>query len=154
MFAFTSFHHSLYYISVSSIQCFMFSYLLVSHQIRLPSSRKLALHFKYSKSAQVFQRRAAIRLQSSRFSMSTNGTSNGSKQELDPNQGGDPNKKTYNKQATGEALKTANAHSNDHDLKLYGSCFCPFVHRVWVSNTSSRTLELSGYPLTLLPVYF
>lgn len=66
--------------------------------------------------------------------MSTNGDTNGStKQELDPNQGGDPNKKTYHKQATGEALKTAEAHYAEQDLKLYGSCFCPFVHRVWIS---------------------
>lgn len=71
--------------------------------------------------------------------MSTNGTTDGSaKQELDPNQGGDPTKKTYNKQATGEAWKTAQSHSAEHDLKLYGSCFCPFVHRVWIS------LELKG----------
>ena len=69
----------------------------------------------------------------SRVKMSTNGATNGSKQDLDPNQGGDPNKKTYHKRATGEALKTADAHSVDHDLKLYGSCFCPFVHRVWIS---------------------
>lgn len=60
-------------------------------------------------------------------------STNGSKQDLDPNQGGDPNKKTYHKQATGEALKTVQAHSADHNLKLYGSCFCPFVHRVWIS---------------------
>ena len=65
--------------------------------------------------------------------MSTNNTTNGTKAELDPNQGGDPNKKTYHKKATGEALKTAEAHSTEHDLKLYGSCFCPFVHRVWIS---------------------
>ena len=66
--------------------------------------------------------------------MSTNGTNNGSsKQDLDPNQGGDESKKTYHKQATGEAWKTVQAHSNDKDLKLYGSCFCPFVHRVWIS---------------------
>ncbi|KAK3720331.1 hypothetical protein LTR37_003742 [Vermiconidia calcicola] len=65
--------------------------------------------------------------------MSTNGTANGSKQDLDPNQGGDANKKTYHKTATGEALRTANAHSEEKDLKLYGSCFCPFVHRVWIS---------------------
>ena len=56
-----------------------------------------------------------------------------SSQGLDPNQGGDTNKKTYHKEATGEALKTAKAHSAEHDLKLYGSCFCPFVHRVWIS---------------------
>jgi len=63
--------------------------------------------------------------------MSTNGTQ--SKKELDPNQGGDESKKTYHKQATGEAWKTVQAHSSDNDLKLYGSCFCPFVHRVWIS---------------------
>lgn len=58
--------------------------------------------------------------------------------ELDPNQGGDATKKTYHKQATGEARKTADAHALEHDLKLYGSCFCPFVQRVWIS------LELKG----------
>ncbi|KAI7578532.1 hypothetical protein D0869_12840 [Hortaea werneckii] len=56
-----------------------------------------------------------------------------SKAELDPNQGGDATKKTYHKQATGEAWKTVHAHSTDKPLKLYGSCFCPFVHRVWIS---------------------
>lgn len=60
-------------------------------------------------------------------------TSKANKAELDPNQGGDSNKKTYNKQATGAAWETVQAHSADHDLKLYGSCFCPFVHRVWIS---------------------
>jgi glutathione S-transferase len=53
--------------------------------------------------------------------------------ELDPNQNGDSTKKTYNKQATGLAWETVQAHSADNDLKLYGSCFCPFVHRVWIS---------------------
>lgn len=62
--------------------------------------------------------------------LATNGAS---KQEMDANQGGDQNKKTYHKQATGEALKTAQNHSAENDLKLYGSCFCPFVHRVWIS---------------------
>lgn len=66
--------------------------------------------------------------------MAANGQATGStKQELDPNQGGDDKKKTYSKQATGEAWKTVQAHSADRDLKLYGSCFCPFVHRVWIS---------------------
>ncbi|KAL1586869.1 hypothetical protein WHR41_04190 [Cladosporium halotolerans] len=55
------------------------------------------------------------------------------KQGLDPNQGGDATKKTYNKQATGVAWETVQSHSAEHDLKLYGSCFCPFVHRVWIS---------------------
>jgi len=43
--------------------------------------------------------------------------------ELDPNQGGDANKKTYHKQATGEAFKTVEKHAAEKDLKLYGSCF-------------------------------
>jgi hypothetical protein len=41
-----------------------------------------------------------------------------SKQDLDPNQGGDSGKKTYHKKATGEALKTAEAHSAEKELKL------------------------------------
>lgn len=53
--------------------------------------------------------------------------------ELDPNQGGDANKKTYHKQATGAAWETVQEHSDEQQLKLYGSCFCPFVHRVWIS---------------------
>ena len=65
--------------------------------------------------------------------MSSNGVTNGTKQDLDPNQGGDAKKKTYHKQPTGEAKKTADAHSSENTLKLYGSCFCPFVHRVWIS---------------------
>jgi len=32
-------------------------------------------------------------------------------------------KKTYHKKATGKALETANKHSQEHDLKLYGGCF-------------------------------
>lgn len=45
------------------------------------------------------------------------------KSNLDPNQGGDATKKSYHKSPTGAALQTANAHSADHDLQLYGSCF-------------------------------
>ncbi|KAI9722281.1 MAG: hypothetical protein M1812_001753 [Candelaria pacifica] len=41
--------------------------------------------------------------------------------------------KTYHKKATGNALSTVKKHSKDHDLKLLGSCFCPFVQRVWIS---------------------
>jgi len=52
---------------------------------------------------------------------------------MDPNQGGDVTKKTYHKQATGRAWETVQTHSQENDLKLYGSCFCPFVHRVWIS---------------------
>ncbi|CAD0096965.1 unnamed protein product [Aureobasidium vineae] len=42
-------------------------------------------------------------------------------------------KKTYYKKATGKALETVEKHSSDHELKLFGSCFCPFVQRVWIS---------------------
>ncbi|KAF1974993.1 hypothetical protein BU23DRAFT_552831 [Bimuria novae-zelandiae CBS 107.79] len=48
-------------------------------------------------------------------------------------QGGDSTKKTYHKKATGNALVTVKSHAKDEDLKLYGSCFCPFVQRVWIS---------------------
>ncbi|KAL8933254.1 MAG: hypothetical protein Q9211_005883 [Gyalolechia sp. 1 TL-2023] len=41
--------------------------------------------------------------------------------------------KTYHKKATGDALLTVKKHSKEHDLKLYGSCFCPWVQRVWIS---------------------
>ncbi|KAJ4296471.1 hypothetical protein N0V90_006516 [Kalmusia sp. IMI 367209] len=51
----------------------------------------------------------------------------------DTNQGGDPTKKTYHKKATGNALVTVKNHSKEDDLKLFGSCFCPFVQRVWIS---------------------
>ncbi|KAF2031956.1 hypothetical protein EK21DRAFT_99281 [Setomelanomma holmii] len=47
--------------------------------------------------------------------------------------GGDPSKKTYHKKATGNALTTVKNHSKEDDLKLYGSAFCPFVQRVWIS---------------------
>lgn len=42
-------------------------------------------------------------------------------------------KKTYHRRATGAALRTAEAHAAPHSLKLFGSCFCPFVQRVWIS---------------------
>ncbi|KAK3110372.1 hypothetical protein LTR53_015407 [Teratosphaeriaceae sp. CCFEE 6253] len=71
---------------------------------------------------------------------STSGPSKSEDKELDPNQGtptdsvkGDKTKKSYHKQATGLAWETVQAHSAENDLKLYGSCFCPFVHRVWIS---------------------
>ncbi|KAG9558478.1 glutathione S-transferase, partial [Aureobasidium melanogenum] len=57
---------------------------------------------------------------------------------MDANQNNDPKKKTYHKKATGKALETVEKHSDDHELKLFGSCFCPFVQRVWIS------LEMKG----------
>ncbi|KAH0131806.1 hypothetical protein KCU67_g16715, partial [Aureobasidium melanogenum] len=57
---------------------------------------------------------------------------------MDANQNNHPAKKTYYKKATGKALETAEKHSQHHELKLFGSCFCPFVQRVWIS------LEMKG----------
>ncbi|KAI9719840.1 MAG: Glutathione S-transferase U1 [Chrysothrix sp. TS-e1954] len=67
-------------------------------------------------------------------------------------------KKTYHKQASGLALQTAQAHASDHPLKLYGSCFCPFVQRVWISlelkALSYQYIEVDPYakPQSLLDV--
>ncbi|KAI4164104.1 MAG: hypothetical protein LQ342_002340 [Letrouitia transgressa] len=43
------------------------------------------------------------------------------------------NQKTYHKKASGAALTTVKKHAKEHELKLFGSCFCPFVQRVWIS---------------------
>ncbi|KAI0646103.1 glutathione S-transferase C-terminal-like protein [Trametes meyenii] len=40
---------------------------------------------------------------------------------------------SYHLRCTGEALATAEAHSRPKNITLFGSCFCPFVQRVWVS---------------------
>lgn len=56
------------------------------------------------------------------------------------------NKKTYHKVASGAALTTVKNHSKEDPLKLYGSCFCPFVQRVWIS------LELKGLPYQYIEV--
>lgn len=42
---------------------------------------------------------------------------------MSANKNGDSQKKSYHKKATGTALKTAEAHLDENDLKLYGSCF-------------------------------
>ncbi|KAI5819841.1 putative glutathione transferase [Pyronema omphalodes] len=41
--------------------------------------------------------------------------------------------KTYHKKATGQAAQTVKKQSKEHELKLFGSCFCPFVQRVWIA---------------------
>ncbi|KZT10516.1 glutathione S-transferase [Laetiporus sulphureus 93-53] len=41
--------------------------------------------------------------------------------------------KSYHRQCSGEALETANAHRSSKDITLFGSCFCPFVERVWTA---------------------
>lgn len=48
--------------------------------------------------------------------------------------------KAYHTQCTGEALKTVKAHEKDEYITLFGSCFCPFVQRVWVA------FEILGIP--------
>lgn len=42
---------------------------------------------------------------------------------MDSNQNGDAKKKTYHKKATGPALETAEKHSGENEMKLFGSCF-------------------------------
>ncbi|KAJ7724903.1 thioredoxin-like protein [Mycena metata] len=41
--------------------------------------------------------------------------------------------KNYHLQCTGEALETVKQHEAPQDITLFGSCFCPFVQRVWVA---------------------
>ncbi|CEN59444.1 Putative Glutathione S-transferase [Aspergillus calidoustus] len=57
-----------------------------------------------------------------------------------------PTQKNYHTQATGTAAETVANHSRDSDLKLFGSCFCPFVQRVWIA------LELKGIPYQYIEV--
>ncbi|CAG7936171.1 unnamed protein product [Penicillium nalgiovense] len=54
--------------------------------------------------------------------------------------------KSYHTKATGLAAETAIKHTADVNLKLYGSCFCPFVQRVWIA------LELKGIPYQYIEV--
>lgn len=42
--------------------------------------------------------------------------------------------KHYHRQCTGPALETVNAHQDpEAEITLFGSCFCPFVQRAWVT---------------------
>ncbi|KAJ3538958.1 hypothetical protein NM688_g6440 [Phlebia brevispora] len=41
--------------------------------------------------------------------------------------------KSYHLKCTGDALLTAEAHAGQSDITLFGSCFCPFVQRVWAA---------------------
>jgi len=74
------------------------------------------------------------------------------------NQGGEASKKSYHKKATGTALATVRDHTMEEDLKLYGSCFCPFVQRVWISLEHKKVpyqyIEVDPYkkPQSLLDV--
>jgi glutathione S-transferase len=67
-------------------------------------------------------------------------------------------KKTYHKKATGDALETVLLHAQDDVLRLYGSCFCPFVQRVWISLEAKKVpyqyIEVDPYskPKSLLDI--
>ncbi|TFK43958.1 thioredoxin-like protein [Crucibulum laeve] len=39
----------------------------------------------------------------------------------------------YHTQCTGAALDTVREHEKDNEITLFGSCFCPFVQRVWAA---------------------
>ncbi|TBU56429.1 thioredoxin-like protein [Dichomitus squalens] len=41
--------------------------------------------------------------------------------------------RSYHLQCTGDAAETARAHSSKEAITLFGSCFCPFVQRVWIA---------------------
>lgn len=51
---------------------------------------------------------------------------------------GQTTQKTYHKRATGQAQATVKRHAREADLKLFGSCFCPFMQRIWIA------LEVKG----------
>ncbi|PYH99073.1 glutathione transferase [Aspergillus ellipticus CBS 707.79] len=54
--------------------------------------------------------------------------------------------KTYHTKATGLAAQTVSFRAQENELRLYGSCFCPFVQRVWIA------LELKGIPYQYIEV--
>jgi hypothetical protein len=57
--------------------------------------------------------------------------------------------KSYHKEATGLALETVHKHKDvNEDITLFGSCFCPFVQRVWV------TFQFLGVPYKVSLVGF
>ena len=66
--------------------------------------------------------------------------------------------KSYHKRATGAAAQTVKRHAKEHELKLYGSCFCPFVQRVWIAlelkDAAYEYIEVDPYkkPPSLLDV--
>ncbi|KAJ5286639.1 hypothetical protein N7478_002325 [Penicillium angulare] len=62
------------------------------------------------------------------------------------NRGMSNGNKAYHTKATGLAATTAARHSAETNLQLYGSCFCPFVQRVWIA------LELKGIPYQYIEV--
>ncbi|KAJ5637931.1 hypothetical protein N7490_007810 [Penicillium lividum] len=55
-------------------------------------------------------------------------------------------KKTYHTRATGLAAVTVANHAAETNIQFFGSCFCPFVQRVWIA------LELKGIPYQYVEV--
>ncbi|KAJ5496122.1 hypothetical protein N7539_001238 [Penicillium diatomitis] len=66
--------------------------------------------------------------------------------------------KSYHTKATGDAAVTVANHLAETSLKLYGSCFCPFVQRVWIALEAKEMpyqyIEVDPYekPQSLLEV--
>jgi len=65
----------------------------------------------------------------------------------DANQNGNPQKKTYHKKATGNALITAKAHAKEEEIKLYGSCFWSVSLPSSSPSTHLPHLHTHPYPL-------
>ena len=68
--------------------------------------------------------------------------------------------KLYHNECTGAALHTVKQHEETQDITLFGSCFCPFVQRVWVAFEylgipyKVGTLAISSkFPLTSDPTF-
>ncbi|PPQ92794.1 hypothetical protein CVT25_003905 [Psilocybe cyanescens] len=68
-----------------------------------------------------------------------------SKKSTNPDSGSDSGR-VYHTACTGAALATAQAHEREEDITLFGSCFCPFVQRVWVA------FEVLGVPYKVYEV--
>jgi glutathione S-transferase len=57
--------------------------------------------------------------------------------------------KKYHLRTTGLAAETAAAHEDPADITLFGACFCPFVHRVWVAFEYLGIQYRVGYTMNL-----
>ncbi|KAK7062138.1 glutathione transferase [Favolaschia claudopus] len=60
--------------------------------------------------------------------------------------------KNYHLECTGAALGTVKQHTESEDITLFGSCFCPFVQRVWVALESPDEVDPYKKPADLLEV--
>ena len=60
--------------------------------------------------------------------------------------------RSYHLKCTGEALRTAEAHNGPEHITLFGSCFCPFVQRVWVTLVHLGIDYKASYLLMKVPL--